>query len=230
MDSGTPISEDGLFDVEVFRARRHRSVVVRRIERPTLVLGSTQEPGVVDAETAAGRGVEVRTRRSGGGAVLLRPGKVVWIDTWVPRGDPLWDDDVGRSALWVGRWWAGVLAPSPTSVHRGRLLETRWSRLVCFAGVGPGEVVAGGRKVVGVAQWRGREGALTHSMAYLAVDWVDLVSLLAVGTAGTQLAADLTDTTATLSEMGIDDAPAFVRRLVADLPDPSSWEFVDQEL
>ncbi len=223
------MSEDGLFDVEAFRARRHRSVVLRRIERPTLVLGSTQELGVVDVGAAAGRGVEVRARRSGGGAVLLQPGRVVWLDTWVPRGDPLWDDDVGRSALWVGRWWAGVLAPSLASVHRGRSLETRWSRLVCFAGVGPGEVVTGGRKLVGVAQWRGREGALTHSMAYRDVDWADLAALLRVGMAGTQLASDLTASAATLSEVGIDDTGAFVRRLVADLPDSCSWELVDQE-
>ena len=36
---------------------------------------------------------------------------------------------------------------------------TGWCPLVCFAGVGPGEVLAGGRKLVGISQRRTRAGA-----------------------------------------------------------------------
>jgi lipoate-protein ligase A len=45
-----------------------------------------------------------------------------------------------------------------------------WSRSVCFAGLGPGEVTVGGRKVVGISQRRRRDGALFQCAALLAWD------------------------------------------------------------
>ncbi|MEE2631688.1 MAG: hypothetical protein VX752_06515, partial [Actinomycetota bacterium] len=51
-----------------------RVVLVNEVKAPTLVLGSAQ----TGVEVALGIGV-VR-RRSGGGAVLLRPGGVLWVD------------------------------------------------------------------------------------------------------------------------------------------------------
>ena len=53
--------------------------------------------------------------------------------------------------------------------------------LVCFAGRGPGEVFQGGRKVVGLSQWRAREGTLFSSCAYLRWDPAPLLALLTVG-------------------------------------------------
>ena len=38
--------------------------------------------------------------------------------------------------------------------------KTPWSAWVCFAGLGPGEVTVGGRKVVGLSQRRIREAVL----------------------------------------------------------------------
>ena len=63
------------------------------VERPALVLGSTQPDDVVDRAAAARAGVEVVRRRSGGGAVLLVPGDVTWVDVLLPRADPRWSDD-----------------------------------------------------------------------------------------------------------------------------------------
>ncbi|HET7719481.1 MAG TPA: hypothetical protein VFK43_05895, partial [Acidimicrobiales bacterium] len=61
--------------------------------------------------------------------------------------------------------------PSPRSgaarAHAGPLLTTPWSRLVCFAGLGPGEVTVAGAKVVGMAQRRTRAGALFQCAALL---------------------------------------------------------------
>ena len=87
-----------------------RAVHVFEVERPALVLGSAQPDDVVDRAACAAAGVEVVRRRSGGGAVLLEPGGVVWVDVELPRGDPLWDDDVGRAAWWLGERWAVALA------------------------------------------------------------------------------------------------------------------------
>lgn len=142
-------------------------MVVAHVEAPALVLGSTQSDSVVVADPP----VDVVRRRSGGGAVLLDPGHVVWVDVFVPAGHPLWQEDVGRAFWWLGDVWADALRSlgEDASVHRGPLRTTAWSSLVCFAGLGPGEVTVGGRKAVGMAQRRTREGSLFQCA--LALSW-----------------------------------------------------------
>ena len=135
-----------------------------------LVLGSTQSLETADQTRAAAAGAEILRRRSGGGAVLLLPGRQVWVDFFVPASDPLWSDDVAQAAQWVGELWSEVVEPfvaEPISVHSGRLVADRWGRLVCFAGSGPGEVFAGGRKVVGVSQRRTRSRVRIQTTARL---------------------------------------------------------------
>ena len=140
------------------------------VERPGLVLGSAQAAGAADQRRAASSGVEVVRRRSGGGAVLLWPGRQVWADFFVAATDPLWHDDVTLATRWVGRLWASAVASLSTSgcsVHTERLIADRWGRLVCFAGMGPGEVFVGGRKVVGVSQRRSRDRVRIQTAARL---------------------------------------------------------------
>lgn len=129
---------------------------------PAVVLGSTQDDGVVDHGAAAAAGVAVVRRRSGGGAVWVAPDEPHWVDVLVPRAHPLWDDDVGRAFDPVGRAWQRALADlgvTGTRVHDGPMIRTRWSDLVCFAGVGPGEVLLDQAKLVGISQRRTRAGA-----------------------------------------------------------------------
>jgi len=143
---------------------------------PGLVLGSTQSLETADPIRAAAAGTEILRRRSGGGAVLLRPGGQVWVDFFVPASDPLWSDDVAHAAQWVGELWSSVIEPfvsKPISVHSDRLVADRWGRLVCFAGSGPGEVFAGGRKVVGVSQRRTRSRVRIQTTARLAQEAAD---------------------------------------------------------
>jgi lipoate-protein ligase A len=141
----------------------HRLVRLASVVGPALVLGSTQVASHLDQALADSLGVEVARRRSGGGAVLLWPGHQVWLDVCLPRYDPLWDDDVGRSACWLGEAAAAALVrlgAAGAMPHRGPLLRTAWSHQVCFAGRAPGEVVVGDRKVAGTSQRRTREGAV----------------------------------------------------------------------
>ena len=154
-------SAAALHGLDPLAGGRGRRVVVLEVDRPALVLGSTQPEAVVDGGALTSAGVELVRRRSGGGAVLLVPGDSLWVDVVLPRGDPLWDDDVGRATWWLGRTWAAALGDLglPTAVHEAGLVRTRWSPLVCFAGWGPGEVGVGGRKAVGVASRRSRPGA-----------------------------------------------------------------------
>ncbi|MDQ2648195.1 MAG: hypothetical protein M3Z03_01430 [Actinomycetota bacterium] len=135
-----------------------RAVWVADPTEPALVLGSAQSPEVV----APDAGIEVVRRRSGGGAVLVEPGAQLWVDVLLPATDPRWDPDVGRAFLWLGDAWVAALADLGVAArrHEGAMVTTRWSPLVCFAGLGPGEVVTPtGEKLVGISQRRTRSGA-----------------------------------------------------------------------
>ncbi|MFQ5556934.1 MAG: hypothetical protein ACE5GB_05430 [Acidimicrobiales bacterium] len=154
---------------------------VMEVTAPAVVLGSAQRPGVVDRPAAMAAGLQVTRRRSGGGAVLIAPGLQVWIDLLIEAGDPLWDDDVTRAAEWVGRTWARALRTlgfDDVGVHRGGLQAAAWSSLVCFAGLGPGEVVSAGRKVVGLSQRRSRRWIRTQTGAFHRWDPGALVDVL----------------------------------------------------
>jgi lipoate---protein ligase len=152
------------------------------VDRPALVLGSAQRDHVVDLAACTAAGVDVVRRRSGGGVVLLVPGESLWLDVVVPRGDPRWEDDVAAAMWWLGDVWCEALlatgAPS-ASVHRGRLMHTHWSRLVCFDGLGSGEVVVEDRKAVGISQRRTRDWVRLQSSIHLEWRAELLVSLLA---------------------------------------------------
>lgn len=179
------------------------TVWVFEVDRPALVLGSTQPWPAVD-------GVEVVRRHSGGGAVLLRPGEVVWVDVLVPAGDRLWDRDVNRAFGWLGRAWAGAVGDvgvAGAAVHEGALVRTRWSAQVCLAGLGPGEVTVGGRKVVGISSRRRRDGALFQCAALLEWDPVALADLLPVP------AGELTGLAAGLPVKAGELVEAFLARL-----------------
>jgi len=163
-------------------AQPHRAVAVCSVTDRAVVLGSTQHDDVVDRRRAVDGGVDVVRRGAGGGAVLVVPGGQVWLDTWLPRHDALWDDDVVRSSRWIGETWRcalEALGASGLRVHTGPATRSPWAQLVCFAGIGPGEVTTGGAKLVGVAQRRTRLGARLHSMAPLAWEPLELTALLA---------------------------------------------------
>ena len=159
-------------DVGAFHVRDlpegERVATFFRASAPALVMGSSQRADSVDSAAAARQGIEVVRRKSGGGGVLLWPEEFVWLDLEIPVGDDLWSDDVGRSMWWVGELWSAALAElEPEAVvHRGRMISSRWSSDVCFAGTGPGEVVAGDAKLVGISQRRTRLAARFQTMVH----------------------------------------------------------------
>lgn len=158
-----------------------------RVARPAdsaVVLGSTQPASSVDQAAAGRLSVAVLRRRSGGGAVVVAPSAQLWLDVWVPRSDGLWDDDVVRSSWWLGAAWGAALSAvgvDGAEVHQDRAAVDDLSRLVCFAGRGPGEVFVSGRKVVGVAQRRDRHGALLSCMVLRRWDPASLSTVLRNG-------------------------------------------------
>lgn len=152
-------------------------LLVCEATRPAVVLGSRQDPSELDLAACEAGGFEVVRRRSGGGVVVLRPDELIWIDIVVPAAAHGVPGDVRGSMIWAGERWAEALgsidraSPSLT-VHRGGMVATPWSQRLCFAGVGPGELLDGDRKLVGLSQRRTRHGAriqgLVHRRARLA--------------------------------------------------------------
>lgn len=204
-------------------------MAVLEVDQPALVVGSSQPDADVDTGACARAGVALVRRRTGGGAVLLEPEAVLWVDVVIPAGDPLWDDDVGRAFLWLGRAWAGALAdvaPHPVPdlggggwrVHQGGLVAGPLGRRVCFAGRGPGEVLdGGGRKAVGMAQRRTRAGALFQCAVPRRWDPDALVGLLRWPDARSRRAAKA-ELARSVVAVEVDPA-ALVGALVARLPE-----------
>lgn len=201
-----------------------RTVAVCWPTDDAVVLGSTQPASDFSQQRLEAAGLALVRRRSGGGAVLVRPDAQAWVDVFVPRGDPLFDHDVGRSFGWLGRAFAAalsvVLEPGRSiEVHPGPPRISEWSAVLCFAGIGSGEVLVDGRKVVGMSQRRDRSGAWFHAMVALD-DETPLAGLLersdeARSAAGTALAA--TGLEAVRDPRAV--AAAVASALVGQLPD-----------
>jgi lipoate---protein ligase len=120
--------------------------------------------------------------------VLVAPDDPLWVDVWVPADDPLFEVDVGRAFLWLGRAWSEalgqiglsglVVASGPTSSAEGA------SAVACFGAVSSGEVmIDDGRKIVGLAQRRVRAGAWFHGACLGTWDPAALVALLSLSPA-----------------------------------------------
>jgi lipoate-protein ligase A len=165
------------------------TVRICEVTAPALVLGSRQRSGggsveSIDIERCAGLGIDVVVRHSGGGAVLVVPGAVVWLDVFIPVTDHRFEADLRRSMVAVGGWWRDGLERldgrlvGRLAVHDGPEERTRLSEVVCFAGLGPGEVTLDGRKLVGISQRRTSRGSRFQTMVHLRDDRELMESLL----------------------------------------------------
>jgi hypothetical protein len=144
---------------------------------------------------------------------------VVWVDLVIPAGDPLWHPDVGRAAWWVGTTWASALEAAGAGradVWRGGMRPSRWSRRVCFAGFGPGEVGIDGKKVVGISQRRTRTGALFQTVALVRWDPDNLLALLRVD--ATERAGAARDLAGAAMGVGPERAATLLDAFLAALP------------
>jgi lipoate-protein ligase A len=129
-----------------------------------LVLGRAQRELPTDGN------LPVRLRSSGGGAVLSGP----WLLRAVvvlPRSHPLAQDGPVAAARWIGdvhRGWLREQGIAHAALHAGPTVG-HWA---CFAGRGPGEVLIGDRKIVGIAQtWKRRHVLLSAATLLTPPPW-----------------------------------------------------------
>jgi len=195
------------------------SIAMLEVEGPTVVLGSTQRREVVLApEELAGRGVDLARRRSGGGLVWLSPGESVWIDVTIGADDERWTDDVGAAFLWLGDLFVEALVASgvEAAAHRGPFIDRGAASVLCFAGLGSGEVTVDGRKLVGMSQRRIRGRARFQIVIYESWQPAELIDVLSPDLVGVDTIARLTEAAPGLgigcSELGI-EAMALVERV-----------------
>ncbi|MET0662926.1 MAG: hypothetical protein ABWZ42_07335 [Ilumatobacteraceae bacterium] len=156
------------------------------VTEPALVLGSSQPDATIDGDACGRAGIDVVRRRSGGGAVLLLPGEVCWLDVIVPRPSGTGLEDVRASMCRIGSIVCDALVAAAldltghVEVHRGPLETTEWSSTICFDGLGPGEVVLDGAKLVGLSQRLTRQAARFQVCWHSVYDPRALVELLPV--------------------------------------------------
>lgn len=185
--------------------RDHRLLRVHHVTSPAIVLGSRQSAsGLPGPDPGLSERIEVATRRSGGGAVRLAPGEQLWVDLVVPARDPLHRDDVRVAAHWLGDVWSAALG-SPAITWRGPMTSPSASAVACFAGVGPGEVLLHGRKLVGISQRRTRSWSRFQCVAYRR--WVPEETSRCLGIHdGSEVAQALRDSVAVLGDLGAPEA------------------------
>lgn len=136
---------------------------------PSVVLGSSQAGETLDEAAAERLGLAVARRRSGGAAVVVIPGEMVWLDVVVPLDAVAWARDLRSSMRWFGRAWAAALGGLGIAAsHReAGMVRPDVAATVCFAGLGPGEVVdASGAKLVGLSQRRTSSTIRLQSMCH----------------------------------------------------------------
>ena len=198
-------------DFHATEPRAERTVWDVHVTAPAVVLGSSQQESELRAGVLADRAVGSARRHSGGGAVWVSPADTFWVDVVIPRGDPLWVDDVPGSSMWLGEILAGLIGDGAT-VHTGRWEPTDTARAYCFGGLAAGEVVGPHGKIVGISQRRTRGYARFQCVAYTSYDPV-LVSGFFTDPAVASAVAALT-----VQTLGVNPAD-LLAGLLARLPD-----------
>jgi lipoate-protein ligase A len=161
-----------------------------RMQPRALILGSGQKLSEFNLDACRRAGIALHRRSSGGTAVLAEPGQLM-LDIALPASHRLYRHDVTESYRWLGEVWVETLALLGVSARIIPVAEARadrqnlddLTRRSCYGGRSPYEVLANGRKLLGLAQVRRRYGALLQASIYAHWQPEQLVALLALPSA-----------------------------------------------
>lgn len=136
-------------------------VVLCEPTSPAVVVGSRQSEDLVSSRVGDIADGNVVRRRSGGGAVLVHPERSIWVDVLAPVSLGRFGSDVRTGMIEVGQAWRQALISlgadaRELTIHSTGMELDEWGEVLCFSGLGPGEVLAGGLKLVGLSQRRTR--------------------------------------------------------------------------
>lgn len=152
------------------RARRTGEAVLRVYawEQPTLSLGRNQRArGAYDLARAAGRGVAI-VRRPTGGRALLHHHEVTYSVTAPDAFDPTLRGAYARINALLLRALRALGVRAELAAPATRALPPGLAP--CFDQPSAGEIVVDGRKLVGSAQWRHDGALLQHGSILLRDD------------------------------------------------------------
>lgn len=212
---GTAAEEQAWIEAALGGAIDLPAVRVWRYTRPAVVLGRAQRPDAAMVERARRAGVDLVERPTGGGAVLAGP----WLlgaTLAVAPDDARVTPGIPASYAWIAaahaRWLAAAGVPAEVTRAIVDPGELRWA---CYAGLGHGELVLEGRKLVGLAQARRRPGVAFVAGTLLAPPpWEILCDVLGRPPAD---AAALARSTAACSEVMAVDEGRLARALDDEL-------------
>lgn len=164
---------------------RMADALVRRGRVPSLWWHSTEDRVLLLGAGQTLRGADAAVRRHGGGtAVLAGPG-VLGLDVMLPAGHPLAPPDVVETYRWLGAVWRAALHGLGVAAHLVTIPEARRATRdaliapACFGSLSPYEVTVEGRKLVGLAQVRRRNGILLQAGVHQRFDADGLAAALA---------------------------------------------------
>src|SRR5215470_4265958 len=170
-----------------------------RYPTPAVVLGPSQRRDPAMEARARAAGAELVERAAGGGAVLAGPW-LLGVTIALPPGHRRASGSIPSSYGWLGAafvsWLAEVgIAGRAATAPICAAPSVGWS---CFAGLSHGEVEVGGRKIVGLAQARRRNGIVFSAGVLLSPPpWALLCDIMGKPAA---LAAELARATTSIRE------------------------------
>lgn len=160
------------------------SVGMWLVETPAIIFGCSQKALHEHALRAASSTCDLMIRRAGGGAVLTGPWMLT-VSVVLPLDDPRLKSGFVELYRWFGELHAQALrqldvpAEAISPGRRDSLPADPALDWACFANLSPWELLAGGRKIVGLAQFHGRNGVLLTSGTLVGrPDWRLLIDAL----------------------------------------------------
>lgn len=153
-------------------------------ETPAIIFGCSQKELHERAVKAGKSTCDLIIRRAGGGAVLAGPW-MLSVSVVLPLDALMVKSGFIERYRWFGELHAKALsqldipAEAISPCRRESLPADSTLDWACFANLSPWELLAGGRKIVGLAQFQGRNGVLLTSGTLVTVpEWRLLVDTL----------------------------------------------------